>query len=349
MEKNNERKKRIYTTGNTVLDSKIKELSDEFSKSKNSDLINEIIITAFKLLNDDIDRLDIKIINSALKEIRHAFSLFSKYRSVKKVSIFGSARTPSDSPDYKIIAEFAQKIIKENYMVITGAGPGIMQAGNEGAGADNSFGVSIKLPFEYEPNPFISKDKVINFKYFFTRKLAFAKETNAFVLGPGGVGTLDEGFEVITLLQTGKSNPLPVVMLEAPGGNFWKKINAFMIEEMLAKKLICEEDTALYKICYDSGEAVDEIKRFYNNYHSIRFVNEILSIRVARPIPDEALRGINEKFRGIINEGSIENGNALFEESNEAEEIRKMPRLLLKFNKKSFNKLRMLIDEINKY
>ena len=346
---NREIKKKVYSTGNEILDSKIKELSNEFSKSKNADLINEIIITAFKLLNDDIGRLDIKIINSSLKEIRHAFSLFSKYRDIKKVSIFGSARTPSDSPDYKIIAEFAQKIVKENYMVITGAGPGIMQAGNEGAGENNSFGVSIKLPFEYEPNPFISKNKVINFKYFFTRKLAFAKETNAFVLGPGGVGTIDEGFEVLTLLQTGKSNPLPVVMLEAPGGNFWKKLNAFMIEEMLAKKLICAEDLALYKICYSSDEAVNEIKQFYNNYHSIRFVNEMLAIRTARAIPEEALRGINEKFRDIIIEGGITNGSALFEEDNETEEIKKMPRLLFKFNKKSFNKLRMLIDEINKY
>lgn len=338
---------RVYSSGNELLDKKITELVNEFATGENVDIAREIIVTGFKLLNPGISRLDLKILNSSLKEVYRAFMMFSKYRGVKKVSVFGSARTKPDNPNYKIALEFSNKIAELGYMVITGAGPGIMQAGNEGAGPDKSFGVSIRLPFEYEPNPHIAKDKVLKFKYFFARKLAFAKETNAIVLCHGGVGTLDEGFELLTLLQTGKSNPLPVVMLEPPGGTYWKKLDEFIKTEMLAEGLISEEDLALYKIVYSAGEAVDEIINFYKNYHSLRFVGELLVIRMQRELSAEALSIINEKFADIVVKGSISQSKALAEEENETE-LAALTRLVFNFNRKSYGRLRMLIDEINR-
>ncbi len=339
---------KIYSTGNKLLDDKIGQLVNEFACGDNIDIAREIIITGFKLLNPDISRLDLKILNSSLKEVYKAFMMFSKYRGVKKVSVFGSARTKTDNPNYKIALEFSNKIAALGYMVITGAGPGIMQAGNEGAGPNKSFGVSIRLPFEYEPNPHIAKDKILKFKYFFARKLAFAKETNAIVLCHGGVGTLDEGFELLTLLQTGKSNPLPVVMLEPAGGTYWKKLDDFIKIEMLAEGLISEEDLALYKIVYSADDAVSEICNFYKNYHSIRFVGELLSIRMQRALPDTAVEEINRNFVSIIVSGVIKQSKALTEEENE-KDLLTMPRLIFNFNRKNYGKLRMLIDEINKY
>lgn len=340
--------KRNYTTGNELLDKKIAELVAEFGSGENTDLARELIVTSFKMLNPGISRLDMKILNASLKEVYRAFMMFSKYRGVKKVSVFGSARTKPDNPNYKIALEFSKKIAELGYMIITGAGPGIMQAGNEGAGPDRSFGVSIRLPFEYDPNPHIAKDKVLKFKYFFARKLAFAKETNAIVLCHGGVGTLDEGFELLTLLQTGKSNPLPVVMLEPPGGMYWKKLDEFIKTEMLSEGLVSEEDLALYRIVYSADEAVAEVDNFYKNYHSIRFVGELLSIRMQRKIPDAGLASLNEKFAPIIVSGSLIQSGALPEEENDSE-LASMPRLIFNFNRRNYGRLRMLIDEINKY
>ncbi len=340
--------KRNYTTGNELLDKKIAELVAEFGSGENTDLARELIVTSFKMLDPGISRLDMKILNASLKEVYRAFMMFSKYRDVRKVSVFGSARTKPDNPNYKIAKEFSEKIAARGYMVITGAGPGIMQAGNEGAGPDRSFGVSIRLPFEYDPNPFISKDKVLKFKYFFARKLAFAKETNAIVLCHGGVGTLDEGFELLTLLQTGKSNPLPVVMLEPPGGMYWKKLDDFIRTEMLSEGLVSEEDLALYKIVYSADEAVAEVDNFYKNYHSIRFVGDLLSVRMQRELPDAALAELNEKFASIVVSGSFVRSKALPEEENDRE-LLELPRLVFNFNRKNFGRLRMLIDEINKY
>lgn len=339
---------RNYSTGNEALDQKITDLVAEFGSGGNTDLARELIMTGFKMLNPAISRLDMKILNASLKEVYRAFMMFSKYRGIKKVSVFGSARTKPDNPNYVIAKEFSEKIAARGYMVITGAGPGIMQAGNEGAGPDRSFGVSIRLPFEYDPNPFIAKDKVLKFKYFFARKLAFAKETNAIVLCHGGVGTLDEGFELLTLLQTGKSNPLPVVMLEPPGGSYWKKLDDFIKTEMLAEGLVSEEDLALYRIVYSADEAVAEVDNFYRNYHSIRFVGDLLSVRVQRALPEEALAKLNEKFASIVVSGSIIQSKALPEEENDAD-LLEMPRLVFNFNRKNFGKLRMLIDEINRH
>jgi len=339
---------RVYSSGNELLDRKIGELVDEFASGENIDIAREIIVTGFKLLNPQISRLDLKILNSSLKEVYKAFMMFSKYRGVKKVSVFGSARTKPENPNYKIAREFSSKIARLGYMIITGAGPGIMQAGNEGAGPDKSFGVSIRLPFEYEPNPHIAKDKVLKFKYFFARKLAFAKETNAIVLCHGGVGTLDEGFELLTLLQTGKSNPLPVVMLEPAGGTYWKKLDDFIKTEMLGEGLVSEEDLALYRIVYSADEAVEEVCNFYKNYHSLRFVGDLLSIRMQRKLPEAALAELNEKFLSIVVSGSIIQSKALAEEENETD-LADMPRLVFNFNRRNYGKLRMLIDEINKY
>ncbi len=342
------RPKKNYSTGNEALDKKIADLVAEFSNGDNDDFVREVIISGFRFLNGGFPRLDVKIINSSLKEIYRAFSMFAKYKGIKKVSVFGSARTPREDPDYQTAIEFGSKIAAGGYMVITGAGYGIMQAANEGAGIEKSFGVSIRLPFEYEPNPFIAKERLIIFKYFFTRKLSFAKETDAIVLFPGGVGTIDEGFELLTLLQTGKSNPLPVVMIEAPGGTYWKALVNFMRDQMLAKNLISKDDFAFFKICGTADEAVHEINTFYHNYHSIRFVGEMLAIRMKREIPKDAVDRLNENFRDIITKGNIEISAALSEELEETELI-SHPRIVFNFDRKKYGRLRMLIDEVNRY
>lgn len=343
-----QRSKQYYSTGIDRLDEKIAALVAEFGAGENADFIREIAVTGFRLFRNDISRLDIKIINASLKEIFYAFSVFSKYRGRRKVSIFGSARTPEGTPDYEAAKDFGARISNAGYMVITGAGNGIMAAGNEGAGIENSFGVSIRLPFENETNRFIAKEKLIRFKYFFTRKLVFAKETDAIVLFPGGFGTLDEAFELLTLLQTGKGNPLPVIMLEAPGGTFWKNFEKFIVSEMLSRGLISPEDSALYKICKDSEEAVAEIDRFYRNYHSIRFVTDRLVLRMRREVPDASLAELNAKFSDIVPAGAIEKTGPLPEEANEPD-ILQLPRLIFRFDKKAYARLRMLIDEINRH
>jgi len=346
--KNDKRPRQPYSTGIEKLDAKIAELVAEFGNGENNELVKDIATTGFRLFRDNISKLDIKIINASLKEIFYAFSVFSKFRDKKKVSIFGSARTPEGTPDYEAAKDFGAKIAGAGYMVITGAGAGIMGAGNEGAGLENSFGVSIRLPFENETNPFIAKERLINFKYFFTRKLVFAKETDAIVLFPGGFGTLDEAFELLTLLQTGKGNPLPVIMLEAPGGTFWPNFEKFVKSEMLERGLISAEDSALYRICKNSEEAVAEIDNFYKNYHSIRFVADRLVLRMRREIPDDALAVLNSKFSDIVPAGAIEKSKPLAEEANE-NDLLNLPRLVFKFNKRAYARLRMLINEINRH
>ncbi len=247
-------------------------------------LMRELMTGLLKLHEAQLDLLDVKIVNRAVKELRHAFGVFHGYRDRKKVSIFGSARTPSDDPNYQLAHQFSQAIVRAGFMVITGGADGIMRAAQEGAGREHSFGVNIMLPFEQGPNSTIADDpKLITFKYFFTRKLMFQKEANAIALFPGGFGTHDEGFEILTLAQTGKSDPQPIVCLQAPGCDYWDDWAAFITRQLLRRKLINEEDLALFTIVTSADEAVSHILRFYRRYHSMRFVGRQLAMRLNSP------------------------------------------------------------------
>lgn len=311
-------------------------------------LIKELLTGVLKLHDAHLDLLDVKIVNRAFKELRHAFGVFRGYRDRQKVSIFGSARTPSDDPNYRLAYQFAHAIVQQGFMVITGGADGIMRAGQEGAGRENSFGVNIMLPFVQGANTIIADDpKLITFKYFFTRKLMFQKEANAIALFPGGFGTHDEGFEILTLAQTGKSDPQPIVCLQAPGCDYWDDWSAFITRQLLHRKLINEEDLSLFTITNSSEAAVDHILRFYRCYHSIRFVGPQLAMRLKSPISGEQLERIQERFSDLLADGQFELRGPLDEELDEPA-LRDLPRLVFNFNRRSAGRLRQLIDHLNR-
>ncbi len=342
-------RRRYYRTGDEALDARIEALVADSGAPGDADLIREMITTCFRLARDHSDRGEMKMVNAALKEFAYAFKIFKGYKSYRKVSIFGSARTTADDPAYDVTRRFAAAIATHNWMVITGAGPGIMAAGHEGAGAERSFGAAIRLPMESEPNLFIEGDaKLINFKYFFTRKVTFLKESDAFVLLPGGFGTLDEAFELLTLMQTGKSDLHPVVLLEEPGGSYWTDWLRFMEERLLARGLISKEDLFLLRRTESIDEAVSEITGFYSNYHSQRYVGARLVLRLLRLPSQEDLDGLARSFADILSTPSLQivEPSASEVADNDALECR---RLALDFNQSSFGRLRQLIDSLNGY
>ncbi|NGZ02584.1 MAG: TIGR00730 family Rossman fold protein [Nitrospira sp. WS238] len=310
-------------------------------------LMRELLTGLLKLNDAHLDLLDIKIVNRAVKELRHAFGVFHGYRHRQKVSIFGSARTPSDDPNYRLAHQFAHAIVQEGFMVITGGADGIMRASQEGAGRENSFGVNIMLPFEQGPNATIADDqKLITFKYFFTRKLMFQKEANAIALFPGGFGTHDEGFEILTLAQTGKSDPQPIICLQAPGCDYWDDWSAFVVRQLLRRKLINEEDMSLFVIVDSADAAVKHILRFYRRYHSIRFVGPQLAMRLKQPISPDQLEQIQARFADLLSNGIFELRGPLDEELDEPT-LRDLPRLVFNFNRRSAGRLRQLIAHLN--
>jgi uncharacterized protein (TIGR00730 family) len=312
-----------------------------------ADIAREIVSAAMKLVEDRASRGDLKIVSAALKELRYAFKVFAPYRHVRKVTIFGSARKEPSDPTYAQAVNFARRIAQEGFMVITGAGPGIMQAGHEGAGREMSFGVNIRLPFEQVANPVIHDDpKLINFKYFFTRKLCFVKESNAIVLFPGGFGTHDEGFEALTLMQTGKGVLMPLIYLEPPGETYWDEWEAYVERQLVRRGMISRDDLQLYSVTEDFERAVREIKAFYSTYHSMRYVRDSLVLRVQRPLADEKLAALNAEFRGILLAGEIEQREPFPEEANEPE-IAHLPRLALRFDRHHYGLLRALVDRVN--
>ncbi|MBI1869790.1 MAG: LOG family protein [Chlamydiae bacterium] len=322
-------------------------LIELLKKSKENDLLEEIVNTSFKLLEDGTERGDLKIINSALKELRYSFKVFSPYRRVRKASIFGSARTEEQAPEYQMAKEFSHLLCESGWMVITGAASGIMKAGHEGAGREKSFGVNIRLPFEQKANTFIENDpKLINFKYFFTRKLIFVKESDAIVLFPGGFGTHDEGFEALTLIQTGKSTPRPIVMVAPKGNDYWEDWKAFIEKHLLKTNLISPDDMGLFRIFYNIQDAVKEVVGFYKIFHSSRFVADQLVLRLTQAIPDSAVSTLNQEFKDLIAEGKIEKGNATEDEANEPD-LATFPRLIFHFNRQHWGRLRQMIDFIN--
>lgn len=330
-----------------VVDPRVRDLTADVAEGKAAKLIEEMIDTSLGFGRDHASIGEIKLMNRALRELRHAASVFAKYNRVRKVAVFGSARTGEDQEEYKQAESFGKKIVEHGYMVITGGGDGIMGAAQKGAGAEKSFGLNIRLPFEQSANPTINGDpKLINFNYFFTRKLNFAKETNAFALFPGGFGTHDEGFEILTLMQTGKMPIVPVVMLDRQNGHYWETWRRFVTNDLLHKGLISESDFNLFHVTYDVDEAVKQITDFYRNLHSYRWVREKMVIRIQRPITKEALESLNDRFANMLSVEKIEQVGPLPEESDDVH-LHNLPRLVLTPHKREFGKFRLLLNAIN--
>lgn len=309
-------------------------------------LVFEMMATAIRLARDPISRLDRKIANTALKEMRYAFSVFANYRKERKVTMFGSSRTAKGDPGYGLARDFSRKISERGWMVVTGAGPGIMEAGNEGAGGAQSFGVNILLPFEAKANPVIAGDpKLINFKYFFTRKLMFIKESDAFVLLPGGFGTLDEAFELLTLIQTGKSDLHPIVMLDVPGGTYWQFFDRYLREELVARGFINNSDLSLFMYTHEIEKAVAEIERFYRVYHSQRYVKDQLILRLTRAPSEGQLTMFSDEFADIL-KGPIRRTDPSPGEIRD-DDFLDLPRIVLDFDRMHAGRLRQLVDRLN--
>lgn len=347
--KNTEMQKHQYKIGEHLADAQVQALVKKYADSgANSDVIQEMITTAIKASLDGLDRSDLKIMNTALKEMRYSFKTFKPFRRVRKVAIFGSARTKSDNKDYVLAKQFAALIVQRGWMVITGAASGVMQAGNEGAGTSNSFGLNIRLPFEQDANPVMLDDKkLINFKYFFTRKLMFMRESDATVLCPGGFGTHDEGFETLTLIQTGKADPRPIVCLDHPKSKYWAGFTTFCKQQLARQKLIDPRDMDLIYFTHSAQDAADYVSDFYRTYHSMRFVNGQLVIRLLRKLERSELAILNREFKDIILKGSIRQVLEPFEEEQETGHFHSHPRIYFHFVRNHFFRLQHLIQRIN--
>ncbi len=322
--------------------------ADELPNALESqDLIDMMRRTVDRLHLDGTARGDLKILSRTLRELRYAFKVFQPFRRRRKVTIFGSARTKPDHPTYIQAVELGKRMAQHGWMVITGAGGGIMEAGHRGAGREMSLGLNIMLPFEQSANSYIQGDpKLVTLKYFFTRKLMFVKECSAVICCPGGFGTLDETLEVLTLMQTGKQGMLPLILLDQPDGTFWTRLESFFIHQLLEDKLISPEDVSLYRVVHSVDDAVREILTFYRVYHSMRYVNDQLVIRICSKLSDERLQTLNKEYADIVVSGSIVQCGAFPEESNELDVI-DLPRLAFQFNRRSFGRLRLFIDALN--
>ena len=331
------------------LSRRIQELVAFKGGGHNADLVEDIIENALKLLQDVEHRGDVRVIQTAVRELRYAFRLFAPYADRRKVTIFGSARTQADRVEYRQALEFGRLAAASGFMVITGAGPGIMQAGHEGAGSENSFGVNIRLPWEQSANPVILKDKkLITFKYFFTRKLIFIRHSDAIVLFPGGFGTMDEGYEALTLMQTGKARLVPLILVDRPGGTYWRTWDRHVRDHLLRNELIAEDDLNLYRITEDPAQAVRWIRRFYRNFHSSRYVKDLLVLRLLRSPSPAAIEAMNEDFADLLTVEPIHSIPATPEERDDEDEVER-PRIALGFNRRDYGRLRELIDALNRF
>jgi len=334
-------------SGDTELRRRIQDLVAFKGGGHNEESVADIIENALKLLSDVADTGDVRVIQTALRELRYAFRLFAPYAGVRKVTIFGSARTQATRMEYQQAVDFGRKIAQAGFMVITGAGGGIMQAGHEGAGPEKSFGANIRLPWEQTANPVIREDKkLITFKYFFTRKLIFIRHSDAIALFPGGFGTMDEGYEALTLMQTGKSQLMPLVLIDRPGGTYWKTWDKHVREHLLRDELISPNDLNLYQITDDTDHAVKIITRFYRNFHSCRFVKELFVIRLKHPPTESAIEAMNEDFADIIPGPPIQRVQATPEEVADNDHV-DLPRIAFGFNRREYGRLRQLIDVLN--
>ncbi len=308
--------------------------------------IREVMHTGLKLLRDDADLGETRLISRALKELRYALKVFRPYHETPKISVFGSARTPEEHPDYQSALRFSRTMAESGWMVITGAGDGIMRAGHGGAGKAASFGVAIRLPFETNANDVILGDpKLITFRYFFTRKLVFMWMSHAVALFPGGFGTQDEGFEALTLIQTGKAPLVPIVMVDTPGGEYWQHWNQYVEKSLLANGWISKEDQSLYFITDDPAVAARHVSDFYRNYHSQRYVRDQLVLRIRRPLKAPQIQQLSQEYGSLIVEGEIEQSGPL---PGEREHLH-LPRLQFHHTKHGFGRLRQMIDQINTF
>jgi len=337
-----------FTRTNGPVDDLIDRLIRHAGEIRHPDFVREMILASLKSGQESEDRIDLKIMNTTLKEMRFTTKVFSPYRGVRKVTVFGSARTRPEEPIYKMAQEFGKRLSAAGYMVITGGGPGIMQAVNEGAGPENSFGVNIRLPFEQQMNPVLANNpRAITYKYFFNRKIAFLKESDAVALFPAGFVTLDEAMETLTLVQTGKRAPLPLILIDEPGGTYWTRYIEFLKEELLSNGYINKTDLDLFERPESLDEAVKRIRFFYSRYHSLRYAGEKLVIRLLTPVAKEAAEELQINFQDIlIPQGGISLSGPLPAESEEPE-LAHLPRLVVDFDRKDFARLRHLIDAIN--
>jgi uncharacterized protein (TIGR00730 family) len=336
-----------YQHRNQELNIMIHNLIEKAGGSPNADLIEEMIVTALRVQEGKIDRGDIKILNTALKELRYAFKVYEPYRTIRKVAVFGSARTPESSPDYRLARDFARIISKKGWMVITGAASGIMKAGNEGAGTARSFGANIRLPFEQSANPYILNDpKLISFKYFFTRKLIFIKESDATVLFPGGFGTHDEGFETLTLVQTGKAHPRPIICMDHRRSRYWKSLRSFLERQLAKTGMIDKHDLSLIHFTHDPREAAQIIDDFYSNYHSSRFIRDRFVLRIKKTLSEKRLAAINKRFRDIVTRGEIIQQFKPFAEEMDEPSAAGYTRLVFYFDRRRAARLHQLIREL---
>jgi len=330
-------------------DDLIANLLRELGVSKDFRISEAFVSEAVGLITDEPELLDLKIASAAVTEMREAFAMFAPYQGVPKVSIFGSARTKPDDPLYEQTVRVARQLADAGWMVVTGAGPGIMEAGMEGAGVEQSIGVSIRLPFEAGANSIIADDdKHVAMKYFFTRKLMLVKESAAFICLPGGFGTLDETFELLTLTQTGKGIPVPIVFLDTPGDMYWEGVHEFVLEHLVKRGLVSATDTALYKITDSCDEALDEITRFYANYHSVRSVGDDLIIRLRQAPTDQQLAVLNDQFAHLVKSGTIRRTEPYTIERRHDDHL-ELERIAFTFKRRGYAELRAMIDMLNTY
>ncbi|HVR32280.1 MAG TPA: TIGR00730 family Rossman fold protein [Acidimicrobiia bacterium] len=336
-----------YELGNPELDAVVRDLVESASTNANGDLIAEMLTTALKLHRDGAPRGDLKLVNTALKEMRYSMLVFRRHDE-PKVTMYGSARLGEGTPNYRLAEEFARAMVARKWGVITGAGPGIMEAGNKGAGPENSYGVNIRLPFEASANAYVLAERTVNFKYFFTRKLGFVKESHAFALFPGGFGTLDETFELLTLIQTGKSDLHPIVMLESEGSGYWQPLIDFASDVLVDKGLISPLDLDLFSFTTDPEAAADEICRFYANYHSQRYVDGRLVLRMTTPPSPELLEELNDEFSDIVVTGRMESISPTSAEVRDSDAL-DLARITFHFDRRQFGALRRLVDRLNEH
>ena len=327
----------------------IDELLDSMDLGRNRRLAEQLIESSFALLDDRPSLLDLKIASAALEEMREAFKMFAPFHDVPKVTIFGSARVQMADPLYMQARDVAARLAEAGWMVVTGAGPGIMQAGMEGAGRDKSIGVSIRLPFEQGANPVIAGDvKYVSMKYFFTRKLMLIKESKGFVCLPGGFGTLDETFELLTLTQTGKGLPVPIVFLDSPGDPYWETVHDFVGRQLVERGLVAAADTELYLVTDDCQAAVDEVLGFYKNYDSLRYVGHLAVMRTQQAPTDAQLAALNDRFGGLCATGGIARATPFEPERRENDKL-DLARITFTLAHHSSGVLRELIDTVNSF
>ncbi|MEC4982584.1 MAG: LOG family protein [Oscillatoria sp. PMC 1068.18] len=323
-------------------------LIEQLPNVKHSQLIQRALAVLVRIADEEIDRLDWKILTGSLEDLERGLAIFYPYRHVRKVTIFGSARIGDRTPEYQMAVEFARYLTKRGYMVMTGAGGGIMQAGNEGAGRENSFGLNIQLPFEQGANAFIEGDeKLINFKYFFTRKLFFLRESDAIALFPGGYGTQDEAFECLTLCQTGRYGPVPLVLIDKPGGDYWISWHDYICQHLVKRGLVSPEDPSLYTITDDVEIAATAIDNFYRVYHSSRYVGELFVMRLNHELLDAQVEELNDEFSDLLTKGKITKSESLPEEAGD--ETVDLPRIVFYFNQRDLGRLYQMISLINQW